>query len=186
MASPTQVQHADWKLLAEHPGALLHSVGVAMQATEGRALTYLPSAEWTPSTVPPKPGITGEQGASGPTLRAWLDSLLLPWWPAVLATLGVTAGVVGTVRRTRPWSWFAQLAGVTALSAVGLAAFAVLGDGYFEIAKHTWLAAYLLDVTTLALIGALVTATVQAVRSARSRTPQPEPALPESRETLPC
>jgi hypothetical protein len=183
LADPTRAQHTDWKLLAEHPAALLHSVGIAMQATEGRALTYLPSAEWTPSTPPAKPGISGEQGASGPTLRAWLDSLLVPWWPAALATLGVAVGVIGTIRRARPWSWFARLAGVTALSAVGLAAFAVLGDGYFEIAKHTWLAAYLLDVTALALLGALVTAAAQTVRSARPRKPPAEPSPPGSHET---
>jgi hypothetical protein len=174
LADPVRVQHADWRLLAEHPVALLRSVGVAMEATEGRALTYLPSAEWTPSTTPVKLGtVNGEQGASGPTLRAWLDSLFFPWWPAVLAVLGVAAGIAGTIRRARPWSLCARLAGVTALSAVGLATFAVLGDGYFEIAKHTWLAAYLLDVTALALLGALVTAAVQALRSTRTRRPQP-------------
>ncbi|HJP75531.1 MAG TPA: hypothetical protein VJ914_14775 [Pseudonocardiaceae bacterium] len=174
LADPTRAQHTDWQQLAEHPAALLRSVGVAMEATEGRGLAYLPSAEWTPSTTPVKLGtIYGEQGASGPTLRAWLDGLTFPWWPAVLAALGVAVGIAGTIRRTRLWSSCARLAGVTALSAVGLATFAVLGDGYFEIAKHTWLAAYLLDVTALALLGALVTAATQAVRSARIRRHQP-------------
>lgn len=173
LTDPARAQHTDWQLLTEHPAALLRSVGVAGEATEGRALTYLPSAEWTPSTPPVKLGtIYGEQGASRPTLRAWLDGLPFPWWPAVLAALGGTVGVAGTLRGTRPWSSFARLAGVTALSAVGLAAFAVLGDGYFEIAKHTWLAAYLLDVTALALLGAIVTAAVQAVRSARIGRPR--------------
>jgi hypothetical protein len=49
----------------------------------------------------------------------------------------------------------------------------VLGDGYFEIAKHTWLAAYLLDVTALALLGALVTA---AVHQFVGTTPSPSGA----------
>jgi hypothetical protein len=31
---------------------------------------------------------------------------------------------------------------------------AVVGDGYYEIAKHVWLSAYLLDVTGAALLGA--------------------------------
>jgi hypothetical protein len=36
-------------------------------------------------------------------------------------------------------------------SALGIAVMAVVGDGYFEIAKHVWLAAYLLDVAALSL-----------------------------------
>lgn len=169
LADPVRAQHTDWQLLVEHPAALLRSIGVAMEATEGRALTYLPSAEWTQATPPPRKHgpitITGAQGANGTTLRAWLGGLVVPWWPAVLAALGVALGVAGTIRRTRVWSSCARLAGVTALSAVALATFAVLGDGYFEIVKHTWLAAYLLDVTGLALVGALVTAAIQALRS---------------------
>jgi hypothetical protein len=44
------------------------------------------------------------------------------------------------------------VAALAAVSAVGLVAAAVLGDGYFEIAKHTWLAAYLLTVTAVAVL----------------------------------
>ena len=39
-----------------------------------------------------------------------------------------------------------------AVSAAGLVAAAVLGDGYFEIAKHTWLAAYLVEVTATSVV----------------------------------
>ena len=44
------------------------------------------------------------------------------------------------------------MAAVAAVSAVGVVAAAVLGDGYFEIAKHVWLAAYLLVVTAAAVL----------------------------------
>jgi hypothetical protein len=49
-----------------------------------------------------------------------------------------------------------RVAAFGAVSAVGLVAAAVLGDGYFEIAKHTWLAAYLLAVTGTSLVLAVV------------------------------
>jgi len=51
------------------------------------------------------------------------------------------------------------VAAVAAVSAVGVVAAAVLGDGYFEIAKHVWLAACLLVVTAAAVVlGAAVSA----------------------------
>jgi hypothetical protein len=51
------------------------------------------------------------------------------------------------------------VAAFAGVSAVGLVAAAVLGDGYFEIAKHVWLAAYLVAVTaTSALLGLAVIA----------------------------
>ncbi|HEX4704951.1 MAG TPA: hypothetical protein VH352_22675 [Pseudonocardiaceae bacterium] len=170
LADPTAARDAALHALAAHPLALLRSVGVGMQAIEGQALTYLPSAAWTPSTRPVVLGtIVGEQGANGPTLRAWLAGMSVPWWPDALAGLGIAVGIAGTIWRVGLWSVFARVAGVTALSAVGLAAFAVLGDGFFEIAKHVWLAAYLLDVTAMALLGALGVWVVRVVRTARDR-----------------
>ena len=41
------------------------------------------------------------------------------------------------------------------IAAIGLAIVA-LADGYFELAKHVWLASYLVDVTAWALLGAVV------------------------------
>jgi hypothetical protein len=58
------------------------------------------------------------------------------------------------------------------VSAVGLVAAAVLGDGYFEIAKHTWLAAYFLEVTATSVLLALAVVAVRrtsAVIEARKR-----------------
>jgi hypothetical protein len=73
----------------------------------------------------------------------------------------------------------ARLAALAAASAVGLVAAAVLGDGYFEIAKHTWLAAYLLAVTGTSLVLAVVviaasrTFAVIEPRKRRARAAEP-------------
>ncbi|HEY9354618.1 MAG TPA: hypothetical protein VIP28_15255 [Nocardioides sp.] len=155
-AQPGAARNTAWRVLVAHPAAFLRAVGVGMQATQGRALDYLPAAPWTPQTVTPHGSPVGEQGASAAVLRGWLGGMAVPWWPSLLAALGVLAGIGGALCRGRLWAGFAQLAGLAALSAVGLAAIAVLGDGYFEIAKHVWLAAYLLDVTLCALLGAVV------------------------------
>lgn len=160
-SAPDAKRNAAWRVLADHPSALLDAIGIAMQATEGRELNYLPSAAWTPATLKPASSIAGEQGATGPTLRAWLDGLSTPWLPSLLAAFGIVAGIAGTVRRGSTWSVFARIAGTAAVSSVLLAVMAILGDGYFEIAKHVWLAAYLLDVTTVALVGGCVSAIVQ-------------------------
>jgi len=42
---------------------------------------------------------------------------------------------------------------------------AVLGDGYFEVAKHVWLAAYLLEVTLVGLAGVVLSVGADALRS---------------------
>jgi hypothetical protein len=156
-AQPDTAQRAAWQVLTDHPAALLRAIGVGMQATRGRDIYYLPATPWTPRTIAPH-GVApvGEQGASAAVLRGWLDSIGGPWWSSLLASLGILAGLVGVVRRGRLWSGFARLAGLTAFSAVALTAVAVTGDGYFEIAKHVWLAAYLLDVTAVALAGSTV------------------------------
>jgi hypothetical protein len=160
-STPDAMRNSAWRVLAEHPSALLDAAGIAMQATEGRTLTYLPSVAWTPGTTTVDSGLAGEQGATGPTLHAWLDGMSTPWLPSLLAAFGIAAGVAGTVRRGSSWSSFARLAGTAGVSSVLLAVMAVLGDGYFEIAKHVWLAAYLLDVTTFALVGVVVAVIVQ-------------------------
>jgi hypothetical protein len=155
-ARPATAQQAAWRVLAGHPVALLRAIGVGIQATRGRDIDYLPTTPWTPRTIAPHVPPVGEQGASAAVLRGWLDSMSGPWWPALLASLGLLAGLVGALRRGRLWSAFARLAGLAALCAVALTTAAVIGDGYFEIAKHVWLAAYLLDVTAIALAGSTV------------------------------
>jgi hypothetical protein len=134
-ADPDAVRNGAWTQLLMHPGALARAVGTALQATQGRELTYLRSAPWTSQTPLPRPDPpVGEQGATADGLNGWLDGMPLPWC------------VRGLLR----------LSAVAATGALGLAVVAVLGDGYFEIAKHVWLAAYLLDVTTVALAGGVV------------------------------
>lgn len=154
-ADPEGVRAAAWRVLLGEPAAALRALGVGMQATGGRALTYLRAHPWRPGTAGPALGtvLSGAQGADPASLRSWLDAMPHPWWPSLLALLGLLAGLAGpSLRRGRPWAArLARIAGAAAAGAVGIVAVAVLGDGYFEIAKHVWLAAYLLDVTALAL-----------------------------------
>jgi hypothetical protein len=163
--APGPEQRLAWQVLATHPAAALHALGIALQATRGDELTYLPGRPWTPQTSAVSLGqVVGEQGANGPSLRAWLDGMRLPWLSSALVLLGVLVGAAGLWRRRAAWSWFARIAGLAAVSAVPLAALAVAGDGYFEIAKHVWPAAYLVDVSALALLGALVSAIAERLR----------------------
>ncbi len=151
-ARPAEVRSAAYRELLTHPSAALQAVGTGLEATLGARLDYLPSQPLTATTVPPVLGSSvGEQGADRGRLLAWLDSLPVPWLPAVLALVGVAAGL-------RRGNAFTRIAGLAALSAVGIVVIAVLGDGYFEIAKHVWLAAYLLEVTGAALVLAAVVA----------------------------
>ena len=73
-------------------------------------------------------------------------------------------------------------AGLGAITALGLVGMAVLGDGYFEIFKHVWLAAYLLVVTALSLLGALVAGTQVLARRLGTRTVHP--GMPVARPEL--
>lgn len=154
--APNKIQKEAVILLVEHPGAMLRTFGIAMQATEGRSLTYLPSAPWTPATVaPPLDRITGEEGATTPTLAAWLNGLSLPWWPSLVTLLGIAAAIFGWIRRGG-WTPFTTTAGVASVSGLLMAIVSIFGDGYFEIAKHVWLTAYCVDVTVVALVCAVV------------------------------
>jgi hypothetical protein len=164
-ADPTAARNRAWRVLLEHPFDLVRVVGVGLQATQGRSLDYLPSQPYTADTVAPVLGTSvGAQGAEAAKLRGWLDAMAHPWWPSLVAVLGVAAGLLGLRWRSPLGAAFGRTAGVAAVSAVGLAVLAVLGDGYFEVAKHVWLAAFLLDVTLLALVGAAGTAAVSALR----------------------
>jgi hypothetical protein len=155
---PDRFRNRGWNLLLRSPTSLAASIGVGLQATKGRAVTYLPSEPWAPDSIAPTIGVTisGEQGADAASLRSWLDDMSLPWFPSFLVLLGMMAGLASLKWRGRSMTGFARLAGVSAVCGLGLAMVAVLGDGYFEIAKHVWLAAYFIDVTMLALLGMLV------------------------------
>lgn len=160
-ARPAEVRSAAYRLLLTHPGAAVRAVGNGLEATLGAGLDYLPSRPLTATTVAPVLGSSaGEQGADRGRLLAWLDALPAPWLPAAVALAGVLAGVVGLRRGGVVVTALTRIAALAALSAVGLVIVAVVGDGYFEIAKHVWLAAYLLQVTGTALVLAAVTALV--------------------------
>ncbi|WP_326826808.1 hypothetical protein [Streptosporangium sp. NBC_01756] len=160
---PGGARNAAYRYLARHPAALARAVGVAMQATQGRGIDYLrddplPAGADIPKKVTP----TGSMGHDGDALRAWLDGLPAPWHPSLLAALGIAIGSASLVGRPRSGlvHVLIRVAGVSAVGAVGVAALAVVGDGYYEIAKHVWLSAYLLDVTAAALLGAAAAAVV--------------------------
>ena len=157
-ADPAAARSAAYGVLLAHPAAAAGALGRGLTATLGAGLSYLPSAPVTPASVPAVLGTTvGPQGADRAQLLAWLDGLALPWLPATVVVAGLLAGV-STVRHRgeRPRDAVVracgQVAAVAAVSAVGVVAAAVLGDGYFEIAKHVWLAAYLLVVTAAAVL----------------------------------
>jgi hypothetical protein len=178
-ADPAGARRAAYAVLLAHPGAAVRAIGRGLTATLGADLSYLPSAPVTPTSVPPVLGTTvGPQGADRAQLLAWLDGLPLPWLPATVVAAGLLAGVL-TVRRPRDlqqgdtadveWQQgdtaatpgapaaataraLGRVAVFGAVSAAGLVAAAVLGDGYFEIAKHTWLAAYLVEVTATSVV----------------------------------
>ncbi|GHF53464.1 hypothetical protein FHX82_007377 [Amycolatopsis bartoniae] len=163
-------------MLLAHPAALARVVGIGLQATEGRGLSYLPDRPWTPESRPPvnSGAVSGDMGGDPVTFRAWLDDMVVPWWPSLLVLLGLAAGVAALVWRRVSALRYGAVAAVAALGALSIAAVAVAGDGYFEIAKHVWLAAYLLDVVALSLVLAVVPV---VVRRFRTRPAPSRPAL---------
>ena len=172
-ADPAAARSAAYGVLLAHPAAAAGALGRGLTATLGADLSYLPSAPVTPASVPAVLGTTvGPQGADRAQLLAWLDGLALPWLPAAVVAAGRARGAAdgaadlprsrsgGTLLRLsrsrvpplRSGAGVGRVAAVAAVSAVGVVAAAVLGDGYFEIAKHVWLAAYLLVVTAVAVL----------------------------------
>ncbi|MER5624823.1 hypothetical protein ABT061_27700 [Streptosporangium sp. NPDC002544] len=199
---PGRARNAAYRYLTRHPAALARAVGVAMQATQGREIDYLrddplPAGADIPKKVTP----TGSMGHDGDALRAWLDGMPAPWYPSLLAALGIAIGSASLLGRSQgdPVHVLIRVAGVGAVGAVGVAALAVVGDGYYEIAKHVWLSAYLLDVTGTALLGAAAAAVVSgawriplsegpgAIRSRRAvaATSRTRPRLPGVRTPPP-
>jgi hypothetical protein len=171
-ADPARVRFAAYQELAHHPAALARAVLLGLQATQGRTLDYLPVRPWTPAAQPTAIGATvGEQGANASQLRAWLDTMPAPWWPSLLTTLSFLAGALTVFRRrTGLVAALTRIAALAATTAVALTVIAVLGDGYFEIAKHVWLVAYLLDVGLVALACATVSTVIQATPGRRTRS----------------
>lgn len=154
-ADPARVRRAAISLLAHRPSVLARVVGIGLQATGGSDLDYLPSRAWAPDAVGPPIGVavSGAQGTDAAGLREWLGGIPRPWLPSVVTIVGILAGIASLIWRRLWFRGFGVVAGACSACALALVLVAVLGDGYFEIAKHVWLAAYLLDVALLALVG---------------------------------
>jgi hypothetical protein len=150
---PDRTRAAAYRVLITHPSAAAGELQRGMAATLGAALTYLPSEPLAPSSVAPELGATvGEQGADRAQLQAWLDGLSHPWLPSLVAVTGLTLGVLTRHRGGVVVRALSRVAALAAACAVALVATAVAGDGFFEIAKHVWPAAYLLQVAAAAAV----------------------------------
>lgn len=163
LGRPGETRASALVVLAEHPSAAARAVGVGLQATTLADLPYL-DAFPAPATALSSPdGHPGWSGARQPDLAQVLqDTRRPPWLPTVLVVVALAAAATARWQgRAGRWSLAAGLAAGTALALVVVA---VAGDGYFEVFKHVWLAAYLLAVSGLALVGAAVTALLGLVR----------------------
>jgi hypothetical protein len=156
---PDATRSAAYGALVRHPDALLRAMGVGLQATVRPDLPYLAAGPADPARRSPFGGDPAWSGARQPDLRTVLDTARPAWLPTALVLLTLVAAATSPAwRRRAPAAARCCLAaGLGAVTALGLVAMAVLGDGYFEVFKHVWLAAYLLVVTGLCLLGALVT-----------------------------
>jgi hypothetical protein len=155
---PAVAQAAADRALVERPTVLLRATGVAMQATLGADLSYLPETPFVGGASGPLQIVNSPaMGKDVTAMREWLDAMALRCAPSLLAAAGMIAGIA-SLRVRGPLGGFLRVAGAAGAAAVGLAVMSVLGDGYYEIAKHMWLAAYLLGVTLVALILATTTA----------------------------
>lgn len=134
-----------WGYVVTHPRTALEMADAALRATSDPKISYLPTdLRSSPRAMSiPTPGpSSGEQGSDGRTLRPWLATRPLGLVPYLVLGAAVVVGILGARRNRKSGSALAAL-GVTAAGTMALlAAAAVMGDGYFELAKHTWPAAY--------------------------------------------
>ena len=146
----------------------------ALSATLRPALPYLPSAPR--GSVPERNEVRTiypETGPVGDLQRVYLDGIATPWLPSALVVVATGAALATVVprRRRRPMrssaAGLVRVAAGAALTATGIAAVAVVGDGFYELTKHVWLASYLLVVTALLLAASGVAAALAALRPER-------------------
>lgn len=160
-------------VLAEDPTLVATMLGRGLTATLRPALPYLPSAPR--GTVPERNEVRTVYPEAGPLTGlqlAALDAVPLGPLPAVVAGLAVLAGLLTLRRRGRDGRrstavGLLRVGAGAAVLAVGVVALAVLGDGYYELTKHVWLASYLLVVVVLL---ALAAAALGASRHLRHRS----------------
>ncbi len=173
---PGATRAAAYEALARHPDAVARALGVGLQATTRADLPYLGSGPGDPTRTSPYQGDQGWSGSRQPDLRETLDGTgRPPWLPTALVLLAAVAAAssVAWRRRAPTAARWCLAAGVGAVTALGLVAVAVLGDGYFEVFKHVWLAAYVLLVTGLCLLGALGAGVARLAAGRRRREPEP-------------
>lgn len=170
-----EIRSAARRHVAEHPELLARMVHRGLVATLRPQIPYLVSTTAGDRTVSGSlPVADTPEGAQRMGITfAFLDRLPgRPLPPLVLAValLGAAATVL-LPRRSRRWGTvrgLLRVAGALAVGALGTVVLAVLGDGYVELAKHVWLASYLLVLTATVLTAALAAAVAGAVRR-RSR-----------------
>jgi hypothetical protein len=151
---PDAARAAAHTLLVEHPAALATMVGRGLTATMRPQLPYLPSA---PRGTAPEhfEGRTAypEAGPQTTMLLGWLGGIGAGWLPLATVLAAMAAGaatLLPRVRRADPLGvGLARAAAAAALLALGVVTLAVLGDGYYELSKHVWLASYLVAVSGL-------------------------------------
>ena len=167
--------------VATHPAIAAAMVRRGLDATLRPQVRYLASATAGPVTVsgsrPVPPAPEGDQHM-GVTF-AWLDGLPgrgLPPLVVVVALLAAASTVLlpRVARRLGAVRGLLRAAGVLAAAAVGTVLLATLGDGYVELAKHVWLASYLLVVTGTVLVGALAAALVRFGSAPAAQANAPE------------
>ena len=166
-------------VLADHPAVVATMIGRGLTATLRPQLSYLPSAPR--GTAPERNEVRTVYPEAGPLTGlqlAWLAAIPLGWLPAAAAGLAVLAGLATLRPRRRPTGprpvavGLVRTGAVAAALAVALVALAVVGDGYYELTKHVWLASFLLATAVLLdgaalLDGALATGVSRARRAWR-------------------
>lgn len=158
---PEQARTDARTLLMEHPTALATMVDRGLTATMRPQLPYLPSA---PRGTAPEHfegrTVYPEAGPQTALLDGWLANIGAGWLPLATVLLALAAGAATLLPRARRADPLAVgLVRVAAASAVlggGVVTVAVLGDGYYELSKHVWLASYLFGVTGLTGVAAAV------------------------------
>jgi hypothetical protein len=161
----TAIRGAARHYVADHPLVLARMLHRGLVATLRPEIPYLVSRTAGAGTVSgtlPVPDVPEGAQHMGVTF-AYLDRLPGRWVPPTVVALALlaAAATVALPRRARratgrTASGLARVAGVLATAAVGTVLLAVLGDGYVELAKHVWLASYLLVVTAGVLVGVVV------------------------------
>jgi hypothetical protein len=164
-ARPEELRSAARLFVAEHPLVAARMVHRGLLATLRPQIPYLATETGGARTITgsiPRPAYPEGSQTMG-AMFVYLDGLPGRWVPPTVLGLAVLAALLTVVlpRRVRGSArWAAaigpaRVAGVLAVTALGVVVVAVLGDGYCELAKHVWLGSYALVVAGTVLVAAL-------------------------------